>query len=393
MKEKMSTNKYILWGITAFCVLSALILVFFLVYRWNYVIDFFKMCLGIIMPFIYGLVIAYLLNPVVNFFEKKVFTKLLKKYKNKGKGKISRTMSLFTSTLIFLGCLVTLFNFFMPELFSSLDMFIDNANNYFSNSKEMLVHVFGGSDSVRNFLDNNYDTVQKFFVDWLNDGYLNGMMLTLSNGIFSTFKFLYNLLLGYIVAIYILYDKEKFRGQVLKIIYALCPSDKINILLENVKYTDKIFGDFFSAKLIDSSIIGVLCFIGMLIFDMPYALIIAVIVGVTNIIPYFGPFIGAIPSAFLILLVAPGKCITFIIFVFILQQFDGNILGPKILGGKTGLSSFWVLFSLLIFGGLFGVVGMIIAVPIFSILYQFVNGLIKKRLEDKNLPLDSKEYV
>ena len=166
----------------------------------------------------------------------------------------------------------------------------------------------------------------------------------------------------------------------------------MNIILENTRYTDKVFGGFFAGKLLDSLIIGIICFLCMLAMRMPYSLIVSVIVGVTNIIPYFGPFIGAIPSAFLIFLVSPGKSLLFIIFIFVLQQIDGNIIGPKILGSKTGLSSFWVLFSLLIFGGLFGMVGMILGVPLFSILYSFINGVLKRRLKEKKLPEDSKDY-
>ena len=271
-------------------------------------------------------------------------------------------------------------------------MFISNSSLYLSNSKELLMDIFKNSESIVGFIDTNYDKFQKFFMDWLNDGVLNNFMVTLGDSIFGTLKFLYNMFIGYIISIYVLYDKEKFRAQSKKLLYTFFDDDKIDLIIENTKYTDKIFGDFFAGKCIDSLIIGILCFIGMLILDMPYELLIAIIVGVTNIIPYFGPFIGAIPSALLILLVDPGKCITFIIFIFILQQFDGNILGPKILGNKTGLSSFWVLFSLLIFGGLFGMVGMIIGVPIFSIFYTFVNGLVKKKLKTKNLPVDSKDY-
>ena len=187
-------------------------------------------------------------------------------------------------------------------------------------------------------------------------------------------------------------DKEKFKAQSKKLLYTFFSNDRVNIILENTRYTDKVFGGFFAGKLVDSLIIGILCVIFMILFKMPYPLIIAVIVGITNIIPYFGPFIGAIPSALLVLLVDPSKCIGFLIFIFVLQQFDGNILGPKILGSKTGLSSFWVLFSLLIFGGLFGMVGMILGVPLFSILYSFLNGVIKRRLKSKKLPQDSKDY-
>lgn len=389
MKEKLN-NKYLAWGLTIFCVTAALILLFFAIYRWNYIYNALIAFLNIIMPFIFGLVIAYLMNPFVCFFENKIFFKL-KKEKGK-KVKITRVLSITTSSIIFVGCLVALISFFIPELIKSLDMFIQNSNTYLNNSKDLLMSLFGGRGAIEDFINNNYDTFQKFFATWLNEGFLNDIMANVSDGIFGTLRFLYNLVIGYIISIYVLYDKEKFKAQTKKLLYSLFDDDKINLILENVKYTDRIFSDFFSAKLLDSLIIGVICFFAMLIFDMPYALIIAVVVGVTNIIPYFGPFIGAIPSALLILLVDPSKCISFIIFIFVLQQFDGNILGPKILGGKTGLSSFWVLFSLLIFGGLFGVVGMIVGVPIFSIFYSFVNGLLKKRLTTKKLPIDSKDY-
>ena len=390
MKEKLN-NKYLAWGLTVFCTLAALMLLFFAIYRWHYIASFFVTVVDILMPFVFGLAIAYLMNPLVNFFEKKVYKKLVSNRKGK-KIKLARVLSLATSTIIFLGVVVACFSFFLPSMIDSLDMFISNSTIYLSNSKELLMDVFKNSESIVKFIDENYDNFQKFFLDWLDEGFLNDFMITLGDSIFGTIKFLYNMIIGYIISIYVLYDKEKFRAQTKKLLYTFFDDDKISIILENIRYTDRIFGDFFAGKCIDSLIIGILCFIGMLVLDMPYELLIAVVVGVTNIIPYFGPFIGAIPSALLILLVDPGKCIIFIIFIFILQQFDGNILGPKILGNKTGLSSFWVLFSLLIFGGLFGVVGMIIGVPIFSIFYSFINGLIKKKLKDKNLPVDSKDY-
>lgn len=393
MKEKIKNNNYLMWGLTIFCVLCALLVLFFAIYRWYYIRDFIVAILNIFMPFIYGLVIAYLLNPCIVWFEKKVYNKLADKIvKGGNKRKFARTMSLFTTTVIFVGFIVLLFSFFIPELISSLQMFVTNVTEYVNNTKEILIHVFGGSDSIREFINDNYSKVSDTFIGWVNDGMLNDLISSLGNGIFKTFKLIYNFIIGYIIAVYILIDKERFKGQIRKLLYSLFDDDKINVILDNVSYTDKIFMGFFSAKLIDSLIIGLICFAGMLLFRMPYALIIAVIVGVTNIIPYFGPFIGAVPSALLILLVAPQKCIPFIIFVFVLQQFDGNILGPKLMGNKTGLSSFWVLFSLLIFGGMFGVIGMIIGVPIFSIIYNFVGRIIKDRLKSKNLSIETEDY-
>ena len=393
MKEKLQ-NKYLAWGFTAFCVLAALICLFFLIYRSNYIIKFVGTVFNILTPFIYGLVIAYLMNPVVVFFDKKVYVNLIKKFSKsrKERNKIARVLSLITSSFIFLGFIITCLSFLFPEILKSLEMFITNINTYLSNSKELLIKLTGGSEQLTIFINDNYGRFAEFMNNWLNNGILSDVITKLGNSIFVTLKFLYNIIIGYIIAIYILFDKEKFKAQIKKVLYTFFDNERINIILANVRYTDKVFGGFFKGKLIDSFIIGILCFIFMIILKMPYALIIALIVGITNIIPYFGPFIGDIPSAFLIFLVDPSKCIGFLIFIFILQQFDGNILGPKILGSKTGLSSFWVLFSLIIFGGFFGVVGMIIGVPIFSILYSFVNGLIKKKLQDKDLPVNSKDY-
>lgn len=393
MKEKMQ-NKYFAWGMTIFSVFAALIILFFAFYRWHYIASFIKTIFTILMPFIYGLAIAYLMNPIVNFFEKKVFNILLRKViKNKKRMiTISRILSLLTSTIIFVGLIVTVISFLIPEIIKSLQVLFGNINTYLNNTKEFFINIFGGSEDIRRFINDNFKNFSEFINTWVNSGKFDDVVTVLGNSIVGILKVFYNLIIGYIISIYVLYDKEKFKAQIKKVLYTFFDNERVNIIIENTIYTDKVFGGFFSGKLIDSLIIGVLCFICMILLKMPYSLIIAVIVGVTNFIPYFGPFIGAIPSAFLILLVDPGKCVIFLIFIFILQQIDGNVIGPTILGGKTGLGSFWVLFSILIFGGLFGMVGMLLGVPIFSILYSFVNGLIKKKLEAKNLPVDSKDY-
>lgn len=393
MKEEFKKD-YFKWGVTAFCVLLALLLVFFAFYRWEFIISGIGKIFNILSPFFFGIAMAYLLNPVVIFFESKVFNKLVRKIQTKKiqKRKLARILSLGTSTIIFMGVLLACISFLIPEMIKSLQMLVSNFDSYLANSKDLLVNFFGGNQEIRMFIDENFSSFSKLLNTVFNDESINNLVETVSIGLLGTFKFLYNLIVGYIISIYILNDKEKFKAQFKKILYTFFSSDKVNLILENTRYTDKVFINFFSGRLIDALIIGIICFLGMLLFRMPYPLIVAVIVGVTNVIPYFGPFIGAIPSAFLILLVDPAKSVTFIIFIFILQQIDGNILAPKILGSKTGLSSFWVLFSLLIFGGLFGVVGMIVGVPIFSILYSFVNGLIKQRLESRNLPVDSKDY-
>ncbi len=277
-------------------------------------------------------------------------------------------------------------------MIKSIETLAGNINTYLNDSKNFILSI-SSNNKYHELVESFYSNTSSTVAGWFSADNLEHLFLIVREGVFSTLKIIYNLVIGFVIAIYVLFDKEKFKGQIKKVLYALFKEEKVQSILENTKNTDRVFTDFFNAKLIDSLIVGIICFIGMIIFKMPYATMISVIVGVTNIIPYFGPYIGAIPSALIILLVDPGKCLWFLLFVFVLQLFDGNILGPKILGSKTGLSSFWVLFSLLVFGSLFGVIGMIIGVPIFSIIYSYINNRLKVRLKAKDLPLDSKDYI
>ena len=201
-----------------------------------------------------------------------------------------------------------------------------------------------------------------------------------------------NFLIGLIVSVYLLFSKEQYSAQCKKMTYAFLKTNHANMLLHLTKKSNEIFGGFIIGKIIDSAIIGVLCFIGLSLIKMPYTLLVSVIVGVTNVIPFFGPYIGAIPSAFLILLSDPKKGLYFIIFILVLQQIDGNVIGPKILGNSTGLSPFWVVFSILIGGGMFGFVGMIMGVPTFAVIYYIISMITSQRLERKNLPLTTVHY-
>lgn len=206
----------------------------------------------------------------------------------------------------------------------------------------------------------------------------------LRDGIFSFLIGLKDFILGFIVSIYILYSKEMFMMQFKKLIYALFPVKSADKVILKSKHTNDVFTNFLSGKLLDSVIIGMICFILMTIFKMPYAILISCIIGITNIIPFFGPFIGAIPSSLLILLSEPKKTIIFVILILAIQQFDGNFLGPKILGNSLKLPTFWIMFSIFLFGGLFGVVGMIIGIPLFAVLCVNMQEFIKTRNYSSN---------
>jgi predicted PurR-regulated permease PerM len=231
------------------------------------------------------------------------------------------------------------------------------------------------------------------FMAWLQKDLMN-TLYSITSGIFTVAKIAINLLIGIIVMIYLLYSRDHFIGQSKKLLYAICPNRKLcAVILESVRQINLIFGGFLTGKVIDSLIIGVICFVCLSILHIPYVMIISVVVGITNIIPVFGPFIGAIPSAFLLLLTDPAKCLVFIIFIIILQQVDGNVIGPMILGDSTGLPAFWVLFSLLLFQHLLGFWGMIIGVPLFASIYYLLKQLVNHLLRKRHLPISTLEYV
>ena len=241
-----------------------------------------------------------------------------------------------------------------------------------------------------------FSTVTARAETWLTNDLLpkiNLLVASFSTGFMGALVFLKNFLIGAMISIYLLYGKESYVAQGKRLLYCLFSTQTTNNIIRDLQYVDKTFGGFIIGKVLDSLIIGILCYIGTTILNLPYALLVSVIVGVTNVIPFFGPYIGAVPSAVLILLVNPIQCIYFVIFILLLQQFDGNFLGPKILGGSTGLSSFMVIVAIMIGGGLFGVPGMIAGVPVFAVLYALIWRLINHSLNDKKMPAEEETYI
>lgn len=387
---KKITNKYILWFITIMSIIIVSLLLYFTLLRIDRIFLVIRKIILVFLPIIYGFGIAYLINPLMNFFESKVFKKI--RFLN---DKFSRFLSLFVTSLIFIGVLLLFIFVVIPQLVDSIEIFVNNIPDYFDNFKLWILDVFDGKPSIQKYALKYYDTIFNFTKKYIINLFSkdNKVILNVSSHFISVFKFIYNFIIGFVVAIYLQVNKELFIAQFKKVLYSFFTKKRVNLLLANLRYVNDVFTNFFVGKIIDSLIIGVICYLFMVVFKMPFPLIIALIVGITNIIPYFGPIIGAVPCSLLILFISPSKFIGFVIFIFILQQFDGNILGPKILGGKVGLNSFWVLFSILIFGGLFGFVGMLVGVPIFSILYAFVASLCNKRLKNRDLPVSSTKYV
>ena len=395
-RTQMKIKQYFMRGLTSFLVILAGIVCYFAFLRLDDIAGLLGKIGGILQPIILGLVFAYLLNPLVTIIENQVIKMFEKKAKNREKlRKVSRSIGIAGSLLVAFAAVILLLNMVIPELYRSIRDLIMGLPHQINNAIDFLesekIHDTAFSGTIKSVLENGAEAFQM----WLKTDLLtqiNQMMSFVTVGVFSVVETLFDIAVGVIVSVYVLNSKEKFTGQCKKITYALLSRERANLMLQITRKSHKIFGGFVIGKIIDSIIIGILCFIGLSILDIPYTLLVSVIVGVTNVVPFFGPYIGAIPSAILILLSEPIKGIYFVIFILVLQQFDGNILGPKILGDSTGLSAFWVVFSILLGGGLFGFVGMIMGVPTFAVFYYLVSMFIEQKLERKKLPKESKEY-
>lgn len=392
-------------GITAFLVILTGIACFFVFLRFDAIASAIGMIVEVLSPITYGLVFAFLMNPIVKKVEKFVKPLVLKGVKKEESAhKTARGIGIISALIVVLAIIIALLNMVIPELYRSIRNLVVTLPDQISEWVKFVNDIIETDSNVGKILKTvvleSSAALEKWvetdLLNWVQTDLLertNDIVTGLTTGVLSIVNVVLDIVVGIIISIYVLFGKEKFGKQSKKIVYAMMKPRSANNLLHIAKKANEIFTGFIIGKIIDSAIIGVLCFIGVSILKMPYALLVSVIVGVTNVIPFFGPFIGAIPSAILILLVDPMKGLYFVVFVLLLQQLDGNVIGPKILGDSTGLSSFWVIFSILISGGLFGFIGMIVGVPTFALIYYIVKMYIQEKLEKKNLPTDSECYT
>ena len=398
MKIKFN-RKMITTGIIAFLVIAASICFYYLIFRSEAFSAKISAFFSILSPVIYGIIIAYLLTPIVNYIERRFLTPLfLKKAPeiNVKKKKYMRVISVIISLLLIILLLYAFISIIVPEVSRSIIAISYQFPYYIRNLTQFSNKLLQDNPTLNNLFIQFVDDYSGEFSNFLNKTIIPQMQEILKHislSLLSFLKTLWNVVIGAIISVYVLFNKELFAGQAKKIAYALLNTDHANIFIKDIRFTSQTFIGFLSGKIIDSTIIGILCFIGLSILKMPYAILVSVIVGVTNVIPFFGPYLGAIPSALLILLVNPLKCLYFIIFIIILQQLDGNVIGPKILGQSTGLSGFWVIFSITIFGGLWGVAGMIVGVPLWAVIYALVKRSIGRKLKNKGLPTETQKYL
>ena len=376
MDKKPHIKPYLYGMLAGFGAISLSILFFFLIYRFQGFGDAISKLTGILMPFIYGAVIAYLLKPVCNCVED-FLRRLLPEKMGTAANMLAVTISLLFGILVVYALIMMI----VPQLITSVTTLYYTARNNLNDFVDWASHqeIIASNQKLLDFIETSYDNLQDMLDNIVRTKLVPSMQSLLSGaalGVMSFVTFLKNIIIGVIVSVYLLASRKKFGQQCKMILYSLIKPRWADIILEEILYADKMFGGFINGKILDSAIIGVLCYIACLIFKFPSALLVSVIIGVTNVIPFFGPFIGAIPATLLILIQNPIKALWFVLFVLVLQQVDGNIIGPKILGNTTGLSSFWVLFAILLFGGLWGFVGMIIGVPLFAVIYDVIKKLV-----------------
>ncbi len=374
-------RRYLYMMLSIFGAISLSIVVFFLMYRFRGIGDVLRKLSQTLAPFIYGGVVAYLLRPMCNFYERKLKELL------PGKGKklassLSVALSMVSGILIVYALIIMI----APQLYESVlslwRSLPDKVNQFTIWARD----TFGEDEELLHLFNTSYNALYAELEAWAQTTlmpYVSNIVSGLGSSVYKVLLFLYNLLIGLIVACYLLSSRKKFARQSVLIVRSVLKPKWAELFLEEVSFIDRMFGGFIDGKIVDSAIIGVLCYIGCSVFKFPNALLISAFVGITNVIPYFGPFIGAIPSIFLILIEDPIKAIWFAIFILALQQLDGNIIGPAILGERTGLSSFWVLFAIILFGEIWGIVGMVVCVPLFAVIYDTVKKLVRKGLANK----------
>ena len=393
MKDPVK-RRYVYLMLSIFGGIGLSVVLFFVVYRFRGVGDALNKLGSILAPFAYGGVVAYLLRPMCNLYEG-LFQKYLPKKLKKLSNGLAVGLSMISGLLIVYALIIMI----APQLFSSIQTLWLSLPDKISALYAWAMATFGENEKLVSLFNTIYNTVNTDLQNWANNTlapYVSSVVSIVSgvgSSVWKVLMFLYNLLIGLIVAVYLLFSRKKFARQSVLIIRSALKPKWAELLLDEVAFIDRMFGGFIDGKILDSAIIGVLCYIGCTIFRFPNALLVSAVVGITNVIPFFGPIIGAVPSTLLILIESPIKALWFVVFVLALQQLDGNVIGPKILGDRTGLSSFWVLFSILLFGGLFGFVGMLLGVPLFAVIKHILSDIITRSLRQKNLPVQATDYA
>ncbi|RRJ27169.1 AI-2E family transporter [Lachnoanaerobaculum gingivalis] len=395
--EENKNDIYFKWGLTAVAVIVIALVISLIFNKLGIIATAISTIISTVSSVLYGVVMAFLMAPVYDHIGRwvgEILSSLFPKWKKSDKyAKMIATLSCLVILILVVFALIMMI---IPELVNSITNVISYAPSGAENLEAWLKDILNKNPNLEKLIIGNYLDISARLSDIATTTVLpnvNTYIKNLSSGVLNALGVVVNIIIGLMVMMYLLNMKTTLASQAKKIVYAVAGVKIGNEIVTEARYIKNMFEKFIVGKIIDSIIIGIINYVFMAIIHMPYALLISVVVGVTNVIPFFGPFIGAIPSIILLLLISPVTALQFAVWILVLQQVDGNIIGPKILGQTTGLPSFWVLFSILLFGGLFGIVGMIIAVPTWAIIYRTISRLSEHFLKKKGLEPDSKHYM
>ncbi|MGN0154892.1 MAG: AI-2E family transporter [Lachnospiraceae bacterium] len=397
MKWKIE-KKYIRVGLLALTVIVLSILFNYVLEHEAQFAEFKSVIGGTMWPIIVGCILAYLQNPVLNFFEHYLFMpmgKVLFRRNEERQKKVSRGLGILCTLILFFVLVVGGLYLVIPQVYLSLSKIVTEAPNYYTKIAVWVESLDPDKSEVSKYLLMGFDRIYSQAITYLNEDILPNMdkiVAGITSGIVGGLKMVLNVVLSIIISVYVMTEKEILISVGKKLVFSIFSRKHANSVMKGVRYANQVFGGFINGKIIDSFLIGVICYAFMQIVGLDYAVLISIIVGITNIIPYFGPFIGAIPSILILLMMDFKQGLIFAIFVVVLQQVDGNIIGPLILGDRLRISSMWILFAILIGGGFFGVPGMILGAPCFACMYALVGTICKVKLTEKNLPVDTEAY-
>lgn len=399
MKHFRWDKKYLYWGVTAFCVIAACIIFYWLLQQGAGVAHIIVIIWKALTPFIYGILIAYVLDRVMVFFENALFRKLGKRLHPNSEPAARRSARIFAivaTHLLALGLVAGILIMVMPQLYYSIQSLVSKSSTYINVVVAWADNFFKGSNGLEANVQSWLQSFSSKIAEWTESKVLpqmSNIVSSVTGGIYTFVKGIVNVLIGVVISVYIMYHKETFRAQGKKWIYSVMKPRAANRVMDELSFINSAFGNFVTGEIIDSLIVGVANYIFMLIMGMPYSALISILMCVTNLIPMFGPFIGAVPSAVLLVLESPMQALAFIIYTIVSQQIDGNVLKPQIHGSRAGISGFWIMFAILFFGGLFGVWGMLLGVPLLTVLYDAVRRRNANRLRARGLPEETNEYL
>ncbi len=403
-EKKDFKSKYVFVGVTAFLVVAACVIFAFLVFRFHTVTHFLAKIFKVLEPVIVGFIIAFIMSPLANFIERhlnNLFKKVMKENTSK---KLATISSVILSLLVFVLMIFLFFYLVVPQFIECINDLLKNLPSQIESTTDKIIKIIKDNRDSPGVLGliitegNKWivDTVVPSLTQWLTEFKWASDLATgvgaVAGAVGAVINFLKNFVIGIIIALYLLLGKKQYLRQTRKFVFAIFKKKTAGRIIYVGKKANKIFNGFISGQLLDALIVAFICFIGVSVLDIPYAMLISVVIGVTNIIPIFGPYLGGIPCAVLVFLSEPIKGIYFVIFIVLLQLFDGNIIAPRILGSKTGIANFWVVFAITVGGGMFGVFGMVIGVPTFALIYYVTRMMVNYSLRHKNLPVSSTYY-